>query len=342
MWQEHGLATRRYYQDHLAHMRAGQAGVKYGSSPDDLLRESAFCLIPAAPIAHYLDTDPGTNPSMTVAQMGHWSVIIEGANTYSPDPARRLVRARMERAVYRQEGVLIATDYLVNSGGVIYAAQEHLIKTPEELRIPASLLGDRRAVDAWLLERATQFEELADRRLQAAKQWREDVMRANMRELVDLLVSDADMLPCEAAERLSVRRIAARESDRTASEIMAPIPTIPSDHTIKQAASLLIETGCPILAVLKDERVLAGVVTEWDITRAAAGGPLGDACLDQIMTREVIAAGPEDNILSVVHELELNEISAMPVVDGGEVLGMVSADLLARRSLLRLLQTQLD
>jgi hypothetical protein len=32
----------------------------------------------------------------------------------------------------------------------------------------------------------------------------------------------------------------------------------------------------------------------------------------------------------------------MPVVEQGAVLGMVSADLLARRSLLRLLQSQVD
>ena len=106
------------------------------TSADDLLRESAFCLIPAAPIANYLDTDPSTGPCMTTNRMGDWSVIVEGANTYSPDPARKVARARMERNVYRQRGVLIATDYLVNSGGVIYASQEHLIKTPGHLRIP--------------------------------------------------------------------------------------------------------------------------------------------------------------------------------------------------------------
>jgi len=61
---------------------------------------------------------------MTVERMGRWSVIVEGANTYSPDPDRKVCRARMERAVYRQRGVLIATDYLINSGGVIFAAQE--------------------------------------------------------------------------------------------------------------------------------------------------------------------------------------------------------------------------
>jgi glutamate dehydrogenase (NAD(P)+) len=43
-----------------------------------------------------------------------------------------------------------------------------------------------------------------------------------------------------------------------------------------------------------------------------------------------------------VRKLEYHEISAMPVVQGGFVQGMISADLLARRSLLRLLQSQID
>jgi glutamate dehydrogenase (NAD(P)+) len=98
--------------------------MKFSNAPDDLLRESAFCFIPAAPISNYLDTDRSTNPSMLVDQIGHWNLIVEGANTYSPDPERKAARSRMERAVYRQRGVLIATDYLVNSGGVIFAAQE--------------------------------------------------------------------------------------------------------------------------------------------------------------------------------------------------------------------------
>ena len=60
------------------------------------------------------------------------------------------------------------------------------------------------------------------------------------------------------------------------------------------------------------------------------------------MSREVIAAAPEDTILEMIRKLEHHEISAMPVVDRGCVEGMVSADLLARRSLLRLLQTQVS
>lgn len=339
-WQEIGPVAKAYYLHQLASAGRGQPSVKYSNAPDDLLRESAFCLIPAAPIANYLDLDHSTQPAMTVDQMGHWSVIVEGANTYSPDPERRAARSRLERVVYRQQGVLIATDYLVNSGGVIFAAQEQLIKTPAHLRIPKEMLGDRSAVESWLVQNAMELQDLASRRRAAAEAHRDEVIRRNIRELIDLLVADSDLLPCEAAERLSVRRIATRESDRTAAEIMDPIPTISLESTVRQAALALVQAGCPILAIVSPSGELSGVVTEWDITRATAIGSPDDLPLEQVMTRQVISASPQDGILEVIRKLEYHEISAMPVVAGKEVLGMVSSDLLARQSLFRLLQSQ--
>jgi glutamate dehydrogenase (NAD(P)+) len=279
---------------------------------------------------------------MTVNRMGKWSVIVEGANTYSPDAARKAARARMERAVYRMQGVLIATDYLVNSGGVIFAAQERLIKTPDSLRIPKEMLGNRQVVEGWLAEHAGEFESLAERRRLAAEAYRDEVIHKNMHELIDLLVSDADMLPHEAAERISIRRIAARESDRIAADLMAPIPTIPSGGTVREAAVMLVEANSPILAVVSPQGGLAGVVTEWDITRATALGSPEDQPLEQVMSKKVISASPSDHILDMIRKLEIHEISAMPVVEHESVLGMVTADLLARRSLLRLLQSQVE
>ena len=311
MWQAHGLVTRPYFLEQLLHM----ASTKYSTQPNDLLREDAFCLIPAAPIANYLDTDPTSRPAVTVDRMGRWTLSVEGANTYSPDPARKAARARMERAVYRQRGVLIATDYLVNSGGVIFAAQEQLIKTPEHLHLPDAMRGDRAAVERWLAEHAEAFATLAEQRRQAAEAYRETVIRRNMRELVDLLVADADMLPCEAAERISVRRIAARESGRTAADLMEPIPTITLNASIHEAAAVLVEAGRAILAVLTPQGELTGVVTRWDITRAIAQGLPDDQPLEQIMTREVIAAPLSDSILEMVRKLEHHDISAMPVVE---------------------------
>jgi len=342
MWQECGPVTRQYFLNLLMEDEANSTMVKYSSEPNDLLRESAFCFIPAAPIANYLDTDSASNPSMLVERIGRWYVIIEGANTYSPDPERKAFRSRMERAVYRNMGVMIASDYMVNSGGVIFAAQEQLIKTPDHLRFPNDSMGDVKAVEGWLEEHAAELSELADKRRSAAVSHRDEVIRRNIREMIDLLVSDADMLPNEAAERISIRRIAARESDRKAFEIMEAIPSIQAASTVKQAAAALINSPSPILAVVNKESELAGVVTDWDITRATSIGSPDNLPLEEIMTRIVVSADPQDGILEVIRKLEYHEISAMPVVSGKSVLGMVSSDLLARRSLLRLLQSQIN
>jgi CBS domain-containing protein len=93
--------------------------------------------------------------------------------------------------------------------------------------------------------------------------------------------------------------------------------------------------------VVSPEAELVGVVTGWDITRATAIGSPDNLPLENVMTRQVIFADPQDGILEVIRKLEHHEISAMPVASGKSVLGMISSDLLARRSLLRLLQSQI-
>jgi glutamate dehydrogenase (NAD(P)+) len=342
MWQEHGLVSRRFFEEEILPNQLEREGCKFGTDPNDLLRESAFCLIPAAPVANYLDTDPSTQPSMTVDGMGRWNLIVEGANTYSPDPDRKQWRARMEREVYRKRGILIATDYLVNSGGVIYAAQERLIKTPDNLRFPEEILGHRDKVQQWLQEHQSELEDLAEKRRIAGEEYRDEVIKRNMSELIDILLSDADMLPLEAAERISVQRIAKSESARTAADIMTPIQTIDITGTVQQAAECLVQTESTILAVVTADGELAGVITRWDITRATAIGCSEDMPLKEIMTEKVISAKPSDGLLTIVRNLEHHEFSAMPVVDGGQVVGMVGTDILTRTSLLRLLQTQMN
>jgi len=337
-WQRDGVVTRKFFLDQMAAGRGGS--LKYSTEPNDLLRESAFCLIPAAPVANYLDVDSASKPSMTVDRMGRWVVSVEGANTYSPDPARKTARARMEQAVYRQRGTLIATDYLVNSGGVIFAAQEKLIQTPDELHIPQEMLGNPAAVDGWLKSHATEFAALAEQRRLAGDKHREDALRRNMRELVDLLIADPDTLPCHAAEKISVRRIAAKESNRTAADLMESLPTVAVTCSLQEAAAKLVEAGSPILAVVSAENAIAGVLTEWDVTRATAQGVPDSTPSAEVMTRDIVTCPPEAGILDMVHLLELHKISAMPVVENGAVLGMVSADLLASKALAKLLQTQ--
>jgi glutamate dehydrogenase/leucine dehydrogenase/CBS domain-containing protein len=341
-WLAHRSVTKKYFQDNLINLTGKYQSTKYSSYPEDLLRESSFCFIPAAPIANYLDVTDATHPCITTSQMGNWRLIIEGANTYSPDPERKLARSRMEREVYRQRGTLIVTDYLVNSGGVIFAAQEQLIRTPDKLRIPEEMLGNFDGVEKWLIDHSRDFSALAEKRRKAAEIARESVIKRNMHELIDLLISDPDMLPCEAAENISISRITTREKDRKASDIMESIITIQSTSTLQEAARLFVETSCPILAVINSRDELVGILSNWDITKAASRGPIEKTILEQAMTRQVISAKPDDLILEVVRKLEYYEISAMPIVEGKKVLGMISTDILASRSLYRLLQTYKD
>jgi glutamate dehydrogenase/leucine dehydrogenase/CBS domain-containing protein len=339
---EHGVVTFPYFLEKLIDVRSPAPRTKFSNAPNDLLRESAFCFVPAAPVANYLDTDAASSPSMTVDSMGRWAMIVEGANTYSPDPARKAARARLERAVYWQSGVLIATDYLVNSGGVIYAAQEALIKTPDHLRIPGAMLGDRQAVEQWLVDHRADFEALAEQRRTAGEARRDEVIRRNMKELVDRLVADHDLLPCEAAEQISISRIASSERYRTVGDVMSPIPTIAEERTVRDAAQMLVDEACDMLAVVSAGGELVGIVTDWDVTRASATACAEDVPLAEIMTREVITARPDESVLDVVRRLEHHEISAMPVVDDSGVRGIISGDLLARRTLYRLLQAGED
>jgi glutamate dehydrogenase (NAD(P)+) len=202
------------------------------------------------------------------------------------------------------------------------------------------LLGKREAVEGWLADHRADFETLAEQRRIAGEAKRDTVMRRNMKELIDRLVADPDLLPCEAAEQISISRIASSESYRTVADVMEPLPTITQDNTVRDAARLLVEENSEILAVVSTGGELVGVVTEWDVTRASATACAADLRLAEIMTREVITARPTDSILEVVRKLEHHEISAMPVVNGAGVLGVISSDILARRTLYRLLQAQ--
>jgi len=338
LWKQSGVVTGRFFSERIQ-PRGPRHPVQFSTDGNNLLRESAFCFVPAAPVFNYLGVLPSERCSMSVERMGAWSLIVEGANTYSPDPNRKAARTRMEQVVYRQKGVLIATDYLVNSGGVIFAAQEQILPTPPELQIPEGMLGNRAAVDDWLREHAADFARLSEKRLEAGGVYREKVIRRNMTELVDLLASNADLLPCQAAERISVHRLAAKEGERTAQDIMEPMPMVRLNTPLTQVAALIVQGRGNIVAVLGDDERLVGVLTTWDITRAVAEGTCAGS-LEAIMTKQVVSAGPAARIPDIVRELEQNRISAMPVVEEGRVLGMVSSDLLAQRYLPQLLRAQ--
>jgi glutamate dehydrogenase/leucine dehydrogenase/CBS domain-containing protein len=337
IWVKEKIVSLNYFKSKII-SKGHKHPIKYSSNPNNLLRENAFCLVPAAPIFNYLGVSNIDNPSMTVDRIGNWSLIVEGANTYSPDPNRKAARTVMEQVVYRGKGIMIANDYLVNSGGVIFAAQEHIIKTPDNLQIPNNLLGHPDKVEIWLKDHAKEFAKLSMERLEAGKEYRENVIQHNMNELVEILTSNQDMLPSAAAEQISLQRLSRKESLRTAKDIMISIPVIDVQSSMQQVAELMINENSGIVAVLSNQK-LVGVLTDWDITKAIAEG-ISATNLENIMTKDVITASPDLSLLEIVRELEQYKISAMPVVKDEIVLGKISSDIITQHFILNLLQEQ--
>ena len=99
-----------------------------------------------------------------------------------------------------------------------------------------------------------------------------------------------------------------------------------------------MEKNTDILSVCSLDGEVAGINTDWDITRTASQGQLADICVDDIMSRNVIRCGPNESLLDLVLKLEQHNISALPVLaPDGKLLGVITADLLATRTLYRLL-----
>jgi len=340
LWEKHKTAVRPFVEENKLYA-SDATGITYSNNCNNLLRESAFCFIPAAPVSNYLDLDKSSNPSITVDEMGKWSVVVEGANTYSPAPEVKSRRLKMERVVYRDKGVLFIPDYLVNSGGVIFAAQERHIPTPEHLQIPQHYLGNKEKVEDWLDKNRDEFKELSNKRAKAGMKIRDEEIRRNIIEFVNLLSQYADMLPSEAAEKISLSRITSSEKKRTIGEIMYKISTVKENSSVHDAAKVLVESESDILAVVSDEGKLVGVVSDWDITRASSDKTLYDTKLRTIMSSNVVTVDPKDHILDSIRKLELNGISAMPVVEGDRAVGVISSDIFTRHTLLRLLQNDM-
>lgn len=119
------------------------------------------------------------------------------------------------------------------------------------------------------------------------------------------------------------------------SEVMAEdVITIGEGSSIEDAACTMFREGITHLPVVSENpgisegKKLVGIVTAWDITRAFA---LKCRTLEQIMTKEVITASPEEPVETAASKMESHRISALPVVDGeGRLLGIVGDEAISR------------
>lgn len=104
------------------------------------------------------------------------------------------------------------------------------------------------------------------------------------------------------------------------------VHAVTPDTVVADVAALLRDQRIGSVLVLDKNRSIAGVLSERDIVRGIA--EMGAVVLDQpaagIMTTDVITAGPDDNMMSVMGCMSQRRIRHLPVVEDDQVLGLIS------------------
>jgi CBS domain-containing protein len=116
-----------------------------------------------------------------------------------------------------------------------------------------------------------------------------------------------------------------------------PVVTVPPGTPVRAVAALLSGRGFTALPVVDDAGGLVGIVTEADLLRDRlrhdprspllsreldAGGP--PSRVADVMTVDVVTARTWTDVADLVAEMQDRGIRSVPVVDAGQVVGIVS------------------
>jgi CBS domain-containing protein len=110
----------------------------------------------------------------------------------------------------------------------------------------------------------------------------------------------------------------------TISDVMAVrLVTVSPKATVAEAIAEMVTAGVGSVAVCEEAR-LVGILTERDILRLANQGAQFDRIpVDQAMTAPVVTISPDDDVVAAARLMGERGIRHLPLVQGGNVLGMV-------------------
>ena len=133
---------------------------------------------------------------------------------------------------------------------------------------------------------------------------------------------------------------------KTAADILATkearILSIDADESILEAARQMIDANVGAMLVSVDGRI-AGIVTERDYLRRVLLEGIGDreSPVREIMTSPLIVVSPDTTVDECMSLMTEQRLRHLPVVEGGEVIGMVSiGDVVKFTSTLQTVQIQ--
>jgi CBS domain-containing protein len=103
------------------------------------------------------------------------------------------------------------------------------------------------------------------------------------------------------------------------------VVSIEASLTVLDAVHVLVDRNIGGLVVMDGARP-AGIFTERDVLRLVARvpGELGSIPVGNVMTRELITAGPQDGLAEMMDVMTENRIRHLPIMVEGRLAGIVS------------------
>jgi CBS domain-containing protein len=99
--------------------------------------------------------------------------------------------------------------------------------------------------------------------------------------------------------------------------------TVAPDVRLAEVAERMVARDVGAVLVLRDER-LVGILTERDVLRAVAGGIDSDTLVSDWMTRDPETMEPDEPIRQAAVLMIHGGFRHLPIVQGDEVVGMLS------------------
>ncbi|MEQ8368201.1 MAG: CBS domain-containing protein [Roseicyclus sp.] len=116
------------------------------------------------------------------------------------------------------------------------------------------------------------------------------------------------------------------------------VVTIPRGTTVGQAAQLLSTRKIGAVVISDDGKTVAGIVSERDIVREL--GSKGASCMtdlvDDLMTSKIISCSRTETSDEVLAKMTAGRFRHMPVLEGNEMVGLISIGDVVKAQLLTL------
>ena len=106
----------------------------------------------------------------------------------------------------------------------------------------------------------------------------------------------------------------------------ALVVTVRVEASIDEVARVIAERAVGAAVVLAGDGRVAGILSERDIVRglAAHGARLGSMLASDLMTREVVFCGPDDEVGELMATMTGRRVRHLPVLADGALAGIVS------------------